>query len=51
MPDTVRVRVSMLPDPIEIPADEVEALRAQGLIVEEDTAPAKAAPKKSEVQS
>lgn len=34
-PGYVTVRVSMLPDPIEVPLDEVPVLRSQGLLVEE----------------
>jgi hypothetical protein len=30
----------MLPEPIEVPDDEVAVLRAQGLLVEEDDVPA-----------
>ena len=48
-----KVRVTMFEHPIEVPDDEVEVLRAQGLLREEDTPqpapqqPAKAAPKKA----
>lgn len=35
----MKVRVTLFPDPIEVPADEVPVLRAQGLLVEEPTAP------------
>jgi hypothetical protein len=38
MPDLRRVRVTMLPDPIEVPEDEIPVLRAQGLLVEDDEA-------------
>ena len=38
-----KVRVSMFPDPIEVPDDEVEVLRSQGLLKEE--APAEPAPR------
>lgn len=33
MSDLVTVRVSMFADPIQVPADEVEVLRSQGLLV------------------
>ncbi|GAB2695910.1 hypothetical protein [Kitasatospora kifunensis] len=42
MPDLVTVRVSMFADPIQVPPDEVEALRSQGLLVP-DLEPAPAA--------
>jgi hypothetical protein len=49
-----KVRVTMFEDPIEVPDDEVEVLRSQGLIHEEaapEPAPqqsaAKASPKKA----
>lgn len=29
-----KVHVTLFPDPIEVPEDEVEVLRAQGLLVE-----------------
>lgn len=31
-----KVRVTILPEPIEVPDDEVAVLRAQGLLVEDD---------------
>lgn len=34
MSDTVKVKLTMFPDPIEVPADELPALRAQGLVEE-----------------
>lgn len=45
-----KVRVTLLPDPIEVPEDEVAVLRAQGLLVEDDApaAPVKSAPRKDE---
>lgn len=54
-----KVRVTMFEDPIEVPDDEVEVLRAQGLLHEEEAAPepaprpaaAKAAAKKDGDQS
>lgn len=51
-----KVHVTLFPDPIEVPDDEVEVLRAQGLIREDTTSePArvavKAAPKKDGDQS
>lgn len=33
-----KVRVTMFPDPIEVPDDEVEVLRSQGLLHEESAA-------------
>ncbi|MFJ9771236.1 hypothetical protein ACIRVF_08325 [Kitasatospora sp. NPDC101157] len=49
------VRTTFFPDPVEVPDDEVQVLRAQGLLVEEtapqpavDPAPAKQAPKPKE---
>ncbi|NUQ95290.1 MAG: hypothetical protein HOY79_01565 [Streptomyces sp.] len=51
-----KVHVTMFEDPIEVPDDEVEVLRAQGLIHEEaapepapQPAAAKASPKKAGV--
>lgn len=45
MPDLVTVRVRMLADPIQVPADEVEVLRSQGLLVPDpEPAPAVAEP-------
>lgn len=31
-----QVRVTILPEPIEVPEDEIPVLRAQGLLVEDD---------------
>lgn len=46
------VRLTLFPDPVEVPDDEVPVLRAQGLLVEDtapqptpDLAPATPAPK------
>jgi hypothetical protein len=35
-----QVHLTLFPDPIEVPDDEVEVLRAQGLIRDEPAAPA-----------
>ena len=40
MADTVKVNVTMFEDPIEVPADEVGVLRAQGLLREDPQAAA-----------
>lgn len=42
MADTVKVNVTMFEDPIEVPADEVGVLRAQGLLREDPQAAAAA---------
>lgn len=44
--DLVTVRVTLFADPIQVPADEVEVLRSQGLLVAEpDPAPLPAEPR------
>jgi len=41
MPDKVRVRVTLLPDPIDVDPDEIPVLRSQGLLApDEPDAPA-----------
>jgi len=39
MADTVKVRLTLFQDPIEVPADEVPVLRAQGLLAEPEPEP------------
>lgn len=56
MSDLVTVRVRMFADPIQVPADEVEVLRSQGLLVPDEPDPAPAAaeqpePKKKDTPS
>jgi hypothetical protein len=47
------VKLTLFPDPVEIPEDEIAVLRAQGLVEDSAEAPAKAAkatPRKDEQQ-
>jgi hypothetical protein len=45
----MKVHVTLFPDPIEVPDDEVEVLRAQGILREDAPAPAEQAAAKPAV--